>query len=71
MSENKPGLLDELKKWLEFEEEPKEESSSSKLREQLAMEKDPEKRELLKKKIDAIEESSELADDPANLLGGY
>ena len=64
MSEKDPGLLDELKKWLEFDEPDEGGSSIDNLKEQLAMETDPEKRKALKSQIKNMEQDEEAADLP-------
>lgn len=79
MSEKDPGLLDELKKWLEFDDKGESElgdgGSSSpeiqKLQDELAMETDPKKREILKKKIREIDERDEPAENPTHITGIY
>lgn len=81
MSENKPGLLDELQRWLEVDEPYKELSDSSpavaknsqliQLKEKLAMEEDPEKRAELEAQIKLLEgePGAEQAEEPTNILG--
>jgi hypothetical protein len=74
---DKPGLLDEIKRWLEVEEETPAAPSPAddqlkKLREQLAMEQDPEKRKALKDQIERLEISEdEPATIPVNVIGPY
>lgn len=71
---NDNGLLDEVKRWLEFDGEVPEDKSPiqptiDELQERLAMEDDPEKRKALKSQIQRMEIASEKATLPTNITG--
>ena len=75
MSDKKDGVLGELKKWLEFEDTPESEaldagSELEALKEELAMESDPKKREVLKQRIKELE-IDETANTPTEIIGEY
>ena len=70
MSEKKPGLVDELKRWLEIEDPNSGSDELEQLQNQLAMETDPKKREQLKAQIKAVEDNNENAELPTSGFTG-
>ena len=69
------NLVDQLKKWLEFDDESKSTDDPmvvtvEDLRNQLAMEESPQKRKNIEKQIEAMEDAED-ANIPSNITGPY
>lgn len=65
------GIIPALKKWLEFGPEDGAPEELTALKEELAMEEDPKKQRLLKKRIKELESEDELAKPPTPVIGTY